>query len=104
MFTVDFLESSRDEVPVKLKSKRSTPTKYTLYPVSPKALRRGPAPRNAIVEIVGEDVGRPGQVFVRWVGWNYWVWVALKHDPDYVVKRGWKGSTKVIAEPYHRRF
>ena len=101
---MDFL-ISKDEVEVQTtlrKSRRST--KYTIYPISSRAQRRGHAPRNVEVEIWGDDVGKPGKVFVRWIGWNYWCWVYLKNDPNYKVMSGWKGSTKVIAAPYHRTF
>lgn len=106
--TVDFIICGKSAdvqtTPAKPKSKPRRSTNYTLYPISPKAQRRGYSPRNVEVEVWGEDVGRPGQVFVRWVGWNYWCWVSLKGDPHYEVRRGWKGSDKVVAPPYHRTF
>lgn len=40
--------------------------------------------RNVTVEIEEGD-----RMFVRFEGWNRWMWIKKKDDPDYVVKRGW---------------
>jgi hypothetical protein len=35
------------------------------------------------------DTEEKDRMFVRFEGWNHWVWVQKKNDPHYVVKRGW---------------
>lgn len=61
--------------------------KFNLTPKSDKAKRRGERVRNVVVE--KEDKER---MFVRFEGWNYWVWVKKKNDPHYAVKRGWNDA------------
>lgn len=58
--------------------------KYHLVPKSDKAKRRGDRPRNVTVDTEEKD-----RIFVKFEGWNYWVWVNKKGDPHYVLKRGW---------------
>jgi hypothetical protein len=35
------------------------------------------------------DTEEKDRMFVRFEGWNRWVWVQKRNDPHYVVKRGW---------------
>lgn len=58
--------------------------KLTLIPLSEKAKRLGDRPRNVLVEMEEEE-----RMFVRFEGWNRWVWVRKKSDPHYRVKKGW---------------
>lgn len=70
--------------------------KFHLIPKSDRGRRFGDRPRNVVWEM---DEGE--RMFLRFEGWNRWVWVQKRDDPHYTVRRGWSDNGSPI--PLYRK-